>query len=171
MSVSEDQKTIVSFTDVIRDHEGKWMVERIVNEKVFSEMFRKWEYKPKKVEWLPLSVWKPELKKEVSTLIIFKREAISTHSLMPLSAFFKQKIRVTANRDDPNEYLNVFEGRIFIHDLALRTTQMVGMLDPKIKRLGTPERISLEEATKLSESGIRVYSESPTGQLAVRFNF
>ena len=171
MSVSEDQKTRISYTDIIKEHDNKWQVERTTNTRVFSEFFRKWESKPKKVEWMPLSTFKPELKKQVETWIIFKREAISTHSLLPLSAFFKQKIQVKANPDDPDQFLNTFEGLIFIHDLALRTTQQIGMLDPKIKRLGSPKRIDLAEATKLSESGIRVYSESPIGQLEVRFNF
>ena len=94
MSVSEDGKTRISYTDIIKEHDNKWMVERTVNEKVFNEMFRKWEYKPKIIEWMPLSTFKPELKKQVETWIIFKREAISTHSLLPLSAFFKQKIQV-----------------------------------------------------------------------------
>ena len=171
MSISEDGKTRISYTDIIKEHDNKWQVERTTNTRVFSEFFRKWESKPKKVEYLPLSTFKPELKKSVETWIIFKRTATDSHTLLPLQAFFKQKIQVKANSEISDEYLNVFEGRIFIHSLSLRTSQMVGMADRRVKRIGTPERISLDEATKLSKEGVRVYSESPTGQLAVRFNF
>jgi len=170
MSLSEDRKTRISYTDVILKHDGKWLVERTTDTRVFSELFRKWEKQPQKKEWLPLSTFKPELQKQVETWIVYKKEAVSTYSLEPMSAFFKQKIKVKVEKDS-DFYLNVFEGQIFLQDLEHRVCQAVGIVDRAIERIGKPERITLKEATALAESGIKVYSESPRGELSVRFNF
>ncbi len=154
---------------IIKDESGKWVIEKITVTKEFDPILREWQKKDEKTEYLPISKWEPPLSKQVEINIIFKRSATDTHTLLPLSAVFTQKIRAKANREDPNEYLNTFEGRIFLHDLNLRTTQPLPLSDRRVERVGKPKRITLEKAQEMVKTGnVRVYSESPTGSLDVR---
>lgn len=158
-----------STSKIIKDESGKWVIQKVILTKEFDPILRQWQKVGKETQYLPISKWEPPISKQVEIQIVFKRTAIDTHTLLPLFAFFTQKIRAKANREDPNEYLNVFEGRILLHDLELRTTQPLSMRDRRIERVGKPKRIPLEKAQELVKTGnVRVYSESPTGSLDVR---
>ena len=110
---------------------------------------RKWQKKSEKTEYLPISEWQPPLSKEVEISIIFRRNATDTFTLRPLTALFTQKIRAKADKDNENEYLNTFEGLIFLHDLASHVTQLLSLRDRRIQRVGKPKRITLKEAQEL----------------------
>ena len=168
--MSENELIDTSSTSIIIRKDNKWVIKKVVLVKRFNEILRKWQKKSEATEYLPLNSWNPPLKKEVETQIIFRRSAVDTFTLKPLTALFTQKIRARALKDNEHEFLNVCEGQIFLHFLDTRITQPLGLRDRRIQRVGKPKRISLEVAQKLLKEGCRIYEESPTGELAIRFN-
>ncbi len=158
-----------STTSKVVKKNGKWVLEAVTVTKEYNPVFHKWEKKNTETKYLPLHEAEPSLLKEIEISILFKRNAIDTYSLKPLTAIFTQKIRAKALKDNPDEYLSVVDGKVFLHDLKHRVTQPLSMNDRRVQRLGKEKRITLKEAHELHAKGVSIFEESPTGNLSIRF--
>lgn len=113
-----------SYTDTLIKKDNKWQIKRVTLVKNFNLVFRKWDKTSETPSVHPISENKPNpLLKKAQIQVILKREAISTYSLLPLSALFVQTIEAKANPENEDEYISVFSGAFFLHNLEQGITQ------------------------------------------------
>ncbi len=149
---------------------GEWKVQKDTVTQKYNILLKTWKKIDVKTEILPISGWEPSLVKSIDTQLIFKRTATDTNTLLPLEAWFSQKIRIEAKKDNPHEFLNEFEGKIFLHDLNGMVTQVLSMMDERVKKIGEPRRLTDKELKELRKSGIQIYTQQPNGELIVNLN-
>ncbi len=163
--MSENDLIDIYSTKEIFYDKGEWKVRKKTVTQKYNPLLRTWKKLKTETEILPISEWEPSLVKEIETQFLVKRIATDTHTLLPLQAFFVQKIKISAKKDNPHEFINEFEGGFFLHDLNSGTTQPLAMTDERIKRIGEPKRLSNNELRELIASGLQVYTQRPSGEL------
>jgi hypothetical protein len=137
---------------------GTWRVEKKTITQKYNPIHKIWKKIDVKTEILPISAWEPSLTKTIETEIVFSRSATDSVTLLPLFAWFRQKVTIKADPNNQNEYLNQLEGRIFLIHLDVMVTQPLSMRDPRVKR-GKVERITEKKALKLIKEGTQVFEE------------
>lgn len=149
-------------------------VRRITTTSKFDLTSRKWRVLDRKTENIPLLEAKPELKKELKLKIIFKREATSTETLLPLQAFFIQELTFKVPQDAKNKhvFLVLVDGKIVKNDMKADYACILDESDPDfLVSKSEPQRISLTEAKKLQKKeNLQVFTEIK-GELHKHFLF
>jgi hypothetical protein len=150
--------------------DNQYLVEKTTLQKTFDVLLHRWSPTKKvKTEYLPLSEAIPPTFKEVEIEFLFRRKATDTHTLLPLEAFFIQKVKAKIpNIDEYKDlYLTCVDGVVCLNDLANGVTQPLSIKDKMFERIEKPERISHEQARKMIENGAQLYEELPSGELVL----
>jgi hypothetical protein len=111
-------------------------------------------------EWHELSfLADKEPKKAVKLQILLKKSNVNTESLETMTGYFSQTLEAKILSDSiyQYQYLTIDKGRIWIHNLSSGQTtslSLTGTQEGVSKEfLGTPKRLTNDEALKLMESG------------------
>lgn len=161
-------KKTSTFTKIIW-REAKWQLEKTIISKKFDVLSRKWEKVGKKVEFAPLSEHVPPLTKTATIKILIRRQAVDTFSLKPLVAFFTQTVKAKIPSVLEHEYLSVFEGRFFLHELNMVVSQGLSVNDSRyVKRIKEPTRISNKQAVIMLKDNATLYEEQLDGTLQIQ---
>lgn len=139
--------------------DNEWVIERKDYDMVFDSILRIWKKGKVTVTYEPLNCWIPPLYREIEIIIYFSRYAISPETYKELSAVFSQKIRIEADKNNPNQYFNTEENIVFEHDLRLGITQPLSVLDPRFQKIGKEKRLTPKEVQEIQKKGIRIFEE------------
>jgi len=160
IKVSGSQKIVL--------YQGNYKVEKTTLTSRFDFVSRRWKPIDKTVEHLPLDTLDPTPKKQIEATIMFTREAYDMTSLLPIKGYFKQKVKMTVPEMLPNHYITLFNGLFVLNDLSTGGASPLSIKSKIVKvEREKPERISIEEAQKLADEGVKLYKELPDGTLVV----
>lgn len=146
--------------------DDKWQIERKDFDMIYDAVLRRWKKGKVTVSCEGLECWIPPLYREIEIVIYFSRYAISPETYKELSAVFAQKIRIEADKNDPNQYFNTVENIVFEHDLRLGVTQPLSVLDPRFKKIGKERKLKPSEVRSIQKKGVRIFEERG-GQLVI----
>ena len=153
-------KTKRSYQRKIVLKDGSYQVEETEIERNYDLIERKWISNKKEPTYKPLSDWKPPISKEITLNFLERREAISTHTLEPISGFFLRTItvKIPKLKSHENIYLGKIDEKPLIHDLSIGFTRQLTVRDifnPNSDltiNISKAKRISKKRASKLVEN-------------------
>jgi len=166
----DDGKKTIIHTELATKN-NQLVVKKATITKEFSMIKKKWVKTGYDEEFLSLAEGRPELKKEAQIKVILKKEAVNTHTLEPMQAFFLTKVTAKIPENEKDVFLSVSDNQLFLHTMntRLQTTQPLSIIDSKYCTIDKKQkRIEDAEALKLIESGVKAFTKLPSGEIRVQ---